>query len=191
MMKKIYNLLMIAVVALTASTLAGCDADDNEVIAYTLEGTWKGEMYITEKWSGRVYNSTYSVIEFSKDPYRYAKGEGYWVDYYSNAPWDYVANHITWEVRNSIIYVHFYEEGADVEISDYYLEDGYFVGTMYDGHNYVDFKLYHTHSPLWDDYDYGFYDYYWSNGANFDSTDDKAFHAPMKIEKPVRRLMAK
>ena len=79
----------------TLFTLTSCE---DERIANTLEGTWSGNMYISTRYDGRVYDATYTEVTFLKNPYAYSSGEGYWVDYYSDAPWDYVANHIEWSV---------------------------------------------------------------------------------------------
>jgi len=173
-------------IAMLSFTFVSCDEDDD--IAYTLEGTWRGNMYISYSYDGYDYQSTYSEICFLRDPYTYSSGDGYWVDYYRNyLPWgrNYVANHIRWEVSNGVIRVWFREEGSYIEIHDYSLSDRYFNGTIYDGGNYVDFRLTHVSSPNWNDYYWGFDDYWY--GAKE--------HNPMKIkgkadnkEKPVRRV---
>ena len=93
-MKKLYTMMMMAMMGMMAMSFTSCETD--EEIAYTLEGTWKGNMYINSEWGGNTYTTTYSEITFLKDPYTYSEGTGYWVDYYSGAPWDYVANHIEW-----------------------------------------------------------------------------------------------
>lgn len=43
-MKKISSILMIAVMAIISLSFTSCDKDSD--IAYTLDGTWKGDMYI-------------------------------------------------------------------------------------------------------------------------------------------------
>ena len=80
---------------------------DDEEIAKTLEGTWKGDMYVTSEWERKYYEAIYTEITFLKDPYAFSSGTGYWVDYYSDAPWDYVANHIDWRVDLGDIHVKF------------------------------------------------------------------------------------
>ena len=128
----------------------------------SLEGTWKGNMYISISYDGRTYDATYTEITFLKDPYAYSSGNGYWVDYYSDAPWDYVANHIDWKVDYGIIYIHFVEEGTSLRIFDYHLNEDRFYGLFNDsGHN-VEFELYHTSSPNWNIYHWG-YDYWLNN----------------------------
>lgn len=162
-MKKITTIMAMALMAVFALTLTSCEDDE---IAYTLEGTWKGDMYVSSTYNGHTYGATYSEICFSRDPYTYASGTGYWVDYYSNAPYDYVANHIDWTVSNSVIYVNFREEGTNIEIRNYSLNDDYFSGRIYSGDNYVDFSLEHTSSPNWNDYDYGWSNYAKKNNIN-------------------------
>ena len=161
-MKKIWTkTLAMALVAMLSMSLASCDWDDDDYIAYTLEGTWQGNMYMSSEWDGRTYDATSSEICFLRDPYYYSSGSGYWVDYYRNAPWgrDYVANHIDWTVRNGVIEVYFREEGATLWIEHYSLTDNYFSGTIYDGESRVDFRLRHVDSPNWNNYYYG-WDYY-------------------------------
>jgi len=170
-MKKFNTFFTVLMTAMLSFSLVGCDED--EEIAYTLEGTWQGDMYVSYAYDGYIYDAAYSEICFLRDPYTYSSGQGYWVDYYSNAPWDYVANHIEWNVRNGIIQVYFVEDRSYVEIADYRLSDNYFTGTIYDGGSYVDFRLRHVSSPNWNDYDYG-YDYWWGakkngNTRGFDS----------------------
>ena len=42
-MKKLYTLLMMAMMGVMAVSLTSCD---DEQIAYTLEGTWRGHVYL-------------------------------------------------------------------------------------------------------------------------------------------------
>ena len=168
-MKKMYNMLMMAMMGMMALSMTSCDEDES--IAYTLEGTWKGNMYISSEWDGRYYDATYTEVTFSKDPYRYSSGTGYWVDYYNNAPWgSYVANHIDWKVDYGTIYIHFREEGTSLEIRDYHLNYDRFWGYIYDHGNNVDFELYSVYHPssYYDDYRWGWddWDYYWSRGGD-------------------------
>ena len=185
-MKKLYTMMMMAMMGMMAMSFTSCETD--EYIANTLEGTWKGNMYIHSDWAGSTYNATYSEITFLKDPYTYSEGNGYWVDYYSDAPWDYVANHIEWSVEYGIIKVYFVEDHDYMEIRDYRLNSDHFYGTIYDGGHAVDFELYNTSRPYYNNYSWGYDswydDYSWSRtrGADADSTK--------VIEKP-RRFVAK
>lgn len=179
MKKFFYNTLMMAVIAITAAGFSSCE--DME-IAYTLEGTWKGDMEIYSNYGGREYRATYTEITFVGDPYSLASGSGYWVDYYSNAPWDYIANHIEWSVENRVIYIHFIEEHTSMRISDYHLNDSHFSGWLYDNGNDVRFDLIHTSSPNWSSYRWGYdswYDYY--SRTRGDGTSDST-----AVEKPYR-----
>ena len=84
-MKKLYNLFTLAMVALMSLTFTSCE---DEYIASSLEGTWEGYTNMQAVYDGRYYNSTYSYVDFTTDPFRYTSGRGHWVDYFSNAPWD-------------------------------------------------------------------------------------------------------
>ncbi len=185
MKKYFYNILTMAIIAMTAVSFASCE--DAE-IAYTLEGTWRGNMYISTSYDGRTYNSTYTVITFEGDPYSLASGRGKWVDYYDDAPWKYIANHITWEVDNRIIHIYFEEEHTSISISDYHLNDDIFDGWIYDGENNVKFDLYHTSSPNWDSYRY--YDDYWYNGW-YSRTRGEGASDFSAAEKPIRFIRGK
>lgn len=155
-MKRFTTLWAMALMAVLTLTFTACD--DDAYIADTLAGTWKGNMYVSSSYSGRTYDATYSEVYFDADPYTYSSGSGYWIDYYAgDAPWQYLANHITWTVRNRVIYVYFVEDNYTVQITDYRLSDGHFVGRIYDDGKYVDFSLVHTSSPNWGSYTYGYY----------------------------------
>ena len=179
-MKKIFTMLTMAMMALAFTSC------EDEYIADTLEGTWSGNMYISSEWDGRYYDATSTEVTLLRDPFCFTSGSGYWVDYYSNAPWDYVANHIDWRVKNGVIYVYFVEDGDRIEIRDYRLSHNRFVGTIYDAGQIVDFDLYCVDRPsdYWDDYRWGYDswydDYYWARtrGEGNDST--------MPTEKPKR-----
>ena len=188
-MKKIYNLLMMAMMAAATCTMTSCDEDID--IANSLEGTWTGTMFVYTDYRGTSYYATSTEITFEGDPFRWTRGTGYWVDYYSGAPWDYVANHISWRVDNGNITVYFHEDGTSVVISNYRLNDSRFSGYIADGDNDVRFNLTHIASPNWNNYSYwgydGWYDdgYYWSRGTRA-AADDSLKAAP--AEKPVRRF---
>ncbi len=158
----------------------------------SLKGTWKGNLYISSNYNGKTYDATYSEITFLRDPYIYSSGSGYWVDYYSNAPWDYVANHIDWTVRNSVIYVHFIEDGDRLEIHDYRLNSNRFCGTIYESDHSVDFDLFNvTHpSTYWDDYIWGYDswydDYYWARTRSV--TTNKPCHTGVRTHCDSHRL---
>lgn len=139
------------------SMLSFTSCDDDSAISETLSGTWKGNMSVDYHYNGRVYPSSYSIIDFMKDPYTCSSGHGYWIDYYSRAPFDYIANHIIWRVYNGVIKVYFVEDDVSIEIHDYRLSDDHFVGNIYFDGKKVHFDLVHIASPNWNDYDYGWY----------------------------------
>ena len=188
-MKKFYLYILML---MPVFTLTSCE--DAE-IASTLEGTWKGNMYISSKYGDVVYDATYTEITFEIDPFYFSKGSGYWVDYYDTGRYrdisrDYVANHIDWEVNNRTIYIHFREEGTSMRISDYRLNNDRFYGTLYDGDKIVDFELYHTYKPNTSKYNYWgydnwYYDFYTRGGNASDST------AVTTPERPVRFVRGK
>ncbi len=163
-MKKFTSFLMMAFVALTSLSLTSCDEDAD--IADTLYGTWKGYMDVGSQWDGQYYEATTSEITFNTDGRYTDHGDGYWIDRYSRAPWDYVANHIQWQVRNGTIRVYFEEEGSYVTIRDYSLDNDYFYGTLVSGDSYADFRLVKTASP-------SRWNYYWyGTDSWYDSWDD-------------------
>lgn len=106
-MKKLKTLLTMAIVALMSLSFTSCDEDAD--IGDTLYGTWKGYMDIGLTYDKHYYASTTSEITFIPSNSYSDNGTGYWIDRYSNAPWDYVANHIEWAVSNGVIKIHFIE----------------------------------------------------------------------------------
>ena len=142
-------------------------------------------MYISTRYDGRVYDATYSEVTFLKNPYAYSSGEGYWVDYYSDAPWDYVANHIEWTVDFGTIKVYFVEEDTSIRIRDYHLGNDRFYGTINDNGAPVDFELWRVSSRNWNNYRWGYDDWYGARTRSVDSSDST------KAEKPVRFVREK
>ena len=162
-MKRLTSLLAAMMMVAAAFTLYSCDDDDD--IADTLWGVWEGNMYVSSQYGGQYYDASYSEIAFDKDPYDYASGSGYWIDYYSNAPWDYHANHISWYVSNGVITINFYEDGGSVDIYDYRLNSNYFSGVIYNDYGEaLNFSLRKTSAPNWDNIDWG-WDYGYGYGA--------------------------
>lgn len=163
-------------VALMPFLFGSCDSDPDYGTAYTLEGTWEGKMFLSSTWDNYTYAISYTQLCFNRDPYYYASGTGYWVDYYSDAPWDYVANHIEWQVRGGRIEVYLVEDNYTYFIEDYRLNDNVFRGRIYDNDTYLDFSMRHTSSPNWNSFDYyyydDFYDYWYSNSAGFDGNEN-------------------
>lgn len=182
-------------VALMPFLFGSCDSDPEYDIAYTLEGTWEGRMFYSSTYRGHDYAISHTQICFDRDPYYYSSGTGYWVDYYSNTPWDHVANHINWQVvryeryddygrivTDYRIEVYLREENYTYFIEDYELRNDLFRGRIYDhdiygNEIYIDFSMRHTSSPNWSSFDYyydGFYDDHlgYSNTAGFDGNEN-------------------
>lgn len=107
-MKNLKTLLTMAIVALMSLSFTSCDEDAD--IGDTLYGTWKGYMDIGLTYGDHYYASTISEITFVPSNSYSDHGKGYWIDRYSNAPWDYVANHIEWAVSNGVIKIRFVEK---------------------------------------------------------------------------------
>ena len=120
----------------------------------SLEGTWGGNMSVSTYYRERTYYATKTEVTFTGDPLFSSSGSGYWVDYYSGAPWDYVANHITWRVYNGNITINFREDGSMIVLSDYRLNDSHFTGYIADGDKDIHFSLTHTSTPNWSTYNY-------------------------------------
>lgn len=169
-MKTNIKTIMMALMAMLAFSLTSCEDDE---IARTLEGTWEGNLYTSYYFDyyDEYYDASYSEVCFLRDPYKYASGDGYWVDYYdSSYGWsrNYIANHITWTVDYGVIKIHFLEDDAYVRIRDYSLNDSYFSGSIeLENGNWQRFNLRHVSSPNWGSYYWGYdssyYGHYYSN----------------------------
>lgn len=170
-------MLMIAIIAMLGFTLTSCE---DESIAYDLEGTWRGDMYMIR--DGR--RAIYSEIEFIGDPYRMKSGYGRWLDEYSSRPGDYFYSRIEWKVKDQRIYIWLIDDGDfELVISDFYLDRNHFYGYIDYAGGSRKFDLVHIDSPHWNNYDYGYYDdyyeggYYWAKGSR--SSND-SIKVPMK-----------
>ena len=159
MMKKIFTLALMAMTVMV--TLSSCQRD--EEIAEDLAGIWEGEVaqtYFVNRYSTAVdYQSV--DIEFYKNPYRYAKGDGIEYDYSGydrHGNCYYYVCRFVYEVRNGYIYMD-YEDDTHVVISRYSLSGTRFSGTFndyYSGEYLADFDLfrvdgyyYNTHPGNW------------------------------------------
>ena len=183
-MKKLNTYITMMIMALMTLSMTSCDED--VLIADTLWGEWEGQMYVTSYYNGHRYDASYSNLAFDRDPCHYTSGSGYWVDYYSNAPWDYHANHIRWTVDNGVIRIRFMEDGGYIDIFDYSLNSGYFSGVIYNDYDEaLHFRLRKVSSPndCWDDFRWGWYDNgwdYWSYGTRSTSSDSTSLQ-PMPV----------
>lgn len=184
-MKKFTSILAIMVMAAMSFTLVSCDDDD--YIADTLWGVWEGDMQVRMDYHGHTYYAYETELAFDRNPYEYASGTGYWIDYYSGAPWDYYASHIEWNVYNNVIEIYSIEDDTYYRIYDYTLSDNYFTGWLEsEWGDDIQFRLRKTYAPDWNDFDYGWYyddGYYdpWYAPAQTRQGDAKA-------EKPVRKI---
>lgn len=153
-MKKLTTLLTMALIALMSFTLTSCNEDAD--IADTLNGTWKGNMYAEYG----NYDAIYSVIRFDQEGLY--SGTGYWVDYYQGKYWggnDYIANRIQWTVDRGNIHIRLLDEGRDVIIYDYSLNDRRFSGVVEVKRtgNRASFNLSRdSYNYRWDDYFWGY-----------------------------------
>lgn len=195
-MKKFTTLLTMAFIALMSISFTSCDDDSD--IAYTLDGTWKGNMLV--EYGG--VDATYSVIRFDQNDGIYS-GTGYWIDYFKGYNLhgnDYIANRITWTVRNRNIYITLLDEGSDVVIYDYALGDGTFSGYVEANNgNRAYFELYRdSYSYNWRDYDWGWG--YSKQHSGLENTQIVSRGAKDSVEyvkvadnnqKPVRRFVVK
>ena len=192
-MKKFTTLLTMAFIALMSISFTSCDEDSD--IAYTLDGTWRGNMYVQY---GNV-DATYSVIRFDQNDGIYS-GTGYWIDYYQEDYWhgnNYIANRIRWTVRNRNIYITLLDENSDVVIYDYALGDRKFSGYVEaDNGNRAYFELSRDSYNWRDDYDWGYSKQY----SGLENTQIVSRGAKDSVEyvkvaddnqKPVRRFVVK
>lgn len=205
-MKKFTTLLTMAFIALMSISLTSCDDDSD--IAYTLDGTWRGNMSVEYG----NYDAVYSVIHFDQTDGIYS-GTGYWIDYYQGDYWhgnNYIANRIRWTVRNKSIYIYFLDENSNgAIISDYALSDRKFSGYVEvpGNGNRAYFELYRdSYSYNWRDYDWG-YDWDYDDGwgyskqhSGLENTQIVSRGAKDSVEyvkvaddnqKPVRRFVVK
>ena len=149
-MKKITYYFSMIFLAVMMLSLTSCDEDAE--IAYALNGSWKGYMQTQLDYQGRYYQSNMSEVTFNSG---YDSGDGYWIDYYSNAPRDYVANRIYWKVSGTTIYITFRDTQEKAVIRNYHLDDnGYFCGDIdFNSTNiWISFEFYKVDTPDWDNY---------------------------------------
>lgn len=148
-MKKFTSIFSFILMTVMAFSFTSCDDDVD--IAQTLDGTWKGYLHTTLPYQGHDYVSSTAEVTFSAG---LNAGSGYWLDQYSNAPWDYVANRISWNVTNRKIYITFHDTQEKAVIRNYHLDDDYFYGEIeFNSTNtWTEFQFVKTYSPRWDDY---------------------------------------
>ena len=192
-MKKFTTLLTMAFIALMSISFTSCDDDSD--IAYTLDGTWKGNMLVEYD----NHKALYSVIRFDQNDGIYS-GTGYWIDYFKGYNLhgnDYIANRIAWTVRNRNIYITLLDENSNVVIYDYALGDRKFSGYVEaDNGNRAYFELSRDSYNWRDDYDWGYSKQY----SGLENTQIVSRGAKDSVEyvkvaddnqKPVRRFVVK
>ena len=185
-MKKFYTIFTLLSLLTFGTILTSCD--DDTLDAVCLEGDWTGNLGMYYSDGRYTYNADYSNIRFIPH-YDFATyGTGEEIDFFSNVycPIRYQSFYFTWEVRNSVLYLHFpYNEQLDVAISEYRLNSRYFAGIigttafqltkltdynewgLYDRGTYYGYGYYNNYYD--DYYDYPYYPYYSSkkrNGGN-------------------------
>lgn len=131
-MKKFFAFALVAMTVMT--TFISCRDDE---IAEDLVGIWEGavsQSYFTGRYTYEV-DYQYVDIEFYKNPYQYAKGDGVEYDYTGYDRWNdcyyYYRCGFSYEVRNRNIYI-YYDDGTRVVIRDYSLSGSRFTGTFRD-----------------------------------------------------------
>ena len=126
-MKRIYNFLALAIVAMLTLSLTSCE---DERIADALDGIWEGQVSTNYSWRWSDYTKyQYVDMEFFKSANGYARGTGMEYDYDRWGGYTYCR--FSYEVRNEEIFID-YEDGVSVRISRYTLTSGRFYGQFRD-----------------------------------------------------------
>lgn len=153
-MKKFYNFMAVALVAMLTLTLTSCNDDD---IAKTLDGIWEGEVSQNYSWRWSNYNNyQYVDIEFYKDPYRFSNGSGIEYDY--DRYGRYTSCRFDFSVDFGVIYMD-YEDGTRVRISNYDLTNTRFRGEFRDyrtGAYLADFNFVKVAEHRYNRYNYSY-----------------------------------
>ena len=148
-MRRFHTLMTMVAIAMLSFSVMSCETDDDD-IAYSLQGTWRGTITSGyDRYGGSSYY-TQAQIEFYQDPYSYARGSGREVDYDSWGVTDIVDFY--YEVRNRVIYMD-YSDGSHIAIYNWNLYDygDTFVGEFHDyysGEYLASFRFYREYS--WD-----------------------------------------
>lgn len=146
-MKKLTTIFALALMAvMTVSLFVSCDEDDE--IAYTLNGTWTGNLsaYYQDRW-GLVGDHYRTTITFYND------GTGEEVDYDVRSPYrDYSYCPFFWTVNNGTITLRYQDSNwVPVYIYDYSLNSNYFSGYMDDGTSRdIIFRFFYDGSFNWE-----------------------------------------
>lgn len=175
-MKKFYNFMAVALVAMLTLTLTSCNDD---AIARELDGVWAGSVTTGSSW--RNHSFQYVEIEFFKNPYRYAQGSGREYDYnnddydryYTGGRTCYICD-FTYEVNDNVISI-YYEDGTKVRIYDYDLYNNTFTGEFRNGYNDRYIASFSFARLTKYRYEYGGYNVYRYYGGNYINSNDIPF----------------
>ncbi len=180
-MKKVYAYLMILCLSLTAFTMTSCEDDNDDAIAYTLDGIWQGSLgqtYYYDNYYGygydyeemdtefRFYNSAGST---SGTGVEIDYVQGYWTTYYK-------VYEFKWNVAYNNIYLYF-ANGEELVIRDFSLSSNYLSGILETSDRYrvASLRLRKTNDWYWDSY------YAKDNKSSFEETrassSDSTLHA--------------
>lgn len=184
-MKKLTSIMAMLLMATTMLTFTSCNDDDE--MADTLWGVWKGNIGIYYEDEGIMYDAAYSVISFDKDQNSYASGTGHWIDYFDRGPYSYYATNIEWRINNGVVTIYSIEDDEYWYISDYKLSNDVFRGTL-DGERSrsMVFSLFKTAAPNWGDYDWDGWYGYSGYGAGYSKQQSRS--ADTKDSVPVRHI---
>lgn len=150
-MKKLKTLLTMALVAMMSLSFTSCDKD--AITAGYLDGTWEGYLRSSVDYYGNRYYANSVDVCFNAG---WSSGTGQWIDYYSNAPWDYVYNRIDWDVRDGVINIYFRDTQEYAKIRNYTLNESRFSGEIeFAGSNdWKTFSFVKTSFNSWNSYYY-------------------------------------
>ena len=168
--------------------LSFTSCEEDEAIAYTLEGTWEGRINAyTRTYNGEAYSPSLVTVTFYKDDNYWSMGDGYWMETYEGSYWGrggYFRSRITWNVTGGDINITFVDDDYHrIKIKDYHLNDNRFTGYFPEGRSDVEFTLYHVAGPNWSSYStWGWDNYYYGNEAQFDTEENTEVNKEVSIK---------
>ena len=184
-MKKTYNYLWLAVLALTAMmTFTSCEEEDDYIAQQLRNGDWQGYVgaYYQSRWnlSGSEYAT---VMHFSSRGEYYTSGRGEELNYNIHSPHrDYAYCTFKWFiVDGEITLIYDDDKWMPIYIVDYGLTADRFWGYIYDG----------TSRRIQFDFDNVAYDdwgYYGHTGSYGDFYDQNYYHSPRRSADATEQL---
>lgn len=185
-MKKIFNITLIALVAIIG--FSSCSDDEHE--ASVLSGEWEGDWNMWyEDDRGRIWYAAYTCVRFDRSTG--TSGTGIQVDYYDRGPYRCLNYRFRWEVRNGVIYLTYPgNHELDVDIYDYRLSNRYFDG--YFGSSNAFFTMDKITSfdywtpTIWVDSYWGYTAYYYGSN-NFEGVAGAKPYSADSLPKIVKR----